>query len=660
MDLVPIAINLAVSGGADGCKELYKFLKNHRDKKKRDELIKDDISKHHVAFDWGFVTRENAEALKQYVNTAIEEIVACLCLTRETQIIEKYRLLDCAYGKANAHTVQQQREVYKYLCKIMEIVGNNVLDKNGDLLVANYIIGETHEAIDAAKKEWKACIEAASDRTLKELNTIKNTVEYTNSFAEMIDDIDFPSAENIKFHYLNENFEFYGRTNEIADLDAFLDSSELVLFKVITGSAGAGKSKLLYEYAKLLNNNPRWKTVFFSASRHIKDQRTAHPIYPRNLLIVIDYAGQDVNDLGEWLELLCTCTKQLQDKKIRIVLLEREGLSTDGTGDEVTQRGRLFGKYPYWYDSLLKSAKSSANKEKIERKTSFLELGFLSSADLEKLLDKYAATTNRTFTSEQKKAILSYCDEIEKVGERVKGVRPLIVLLAAEAWLDKKFCAKLKGDKGDLDELLFYIVEKRYEAQWEKTLCNKVETRVSLEGLLVYATATGGWAYSDKASLPSSLRQGLDELEKIFDRGELQKVLQALNEKTRGDKVLFPMVPDLIGEYLVLNYVQKISNDSQSLVSAFGEKYEYLYFLERCINDFATSTHICEGAFQSILRSGCRGQKTNCGNPSQTKRTLLQKRRNRTRICEGACQSILHTRGRRGAKTNHSKASRTK
>ena len=580
------------------CGAVYKFIKKYAEKNQLEKLVYKGISAYDVEFDGlSDFKPENKQSLKAYIDEVIfTEITACFLLPKPACTELEKHLFSCAYEKANAQTALQQRQVGEYLRGIISIARNALLNKEDNLLAPNYVVDEVNAIVDSMGRDFRFQLETTSNKIIKELDTIKAVLEYRYSFAELIDAISLPLDSNTQFHYRNSTIGFYGRENEINFLDKFLDNDSKLLFAVITGSAGTGKSKLLYEYAKIMTNNSLWKTVFFLNSKDIT-KVSGYPKcdYHANLLIVIDYAGNDVANLGEWLSSLGT--KQLQNK-IRIVLLEREGISKkDENSNESKQCGSVSKETPYWYDRLLNSINSVAS---IKDRISFLELDSLTSADLENMLDDYAKSKRKEFTSEQKKAILSYCSSIEKVGERVKGVRPLIALFVADAWINNE-----SYGKWDLDELLNQLIE-RYRRHWEKTFCgNDCVTRMLLEKLLVYATATGGWTFSDKANLPGSLKKPLSQLQaKFLEKSELQKVLQGLNEKTTWDGILFPMEPDLIGEFLVLNYVQNSEYEPQSLVSAFEQKVEYLSFLARCINDYATVPrfkNLFENAMSSLI-----------------------------------------------------------
>jgi hypothetical protein len=434
-DPISAMSNLVTLG--DAAIRFIQWIKKYCNENKKTKCINEQIQAYQQTFDWGTFIKCNKEKLNSYIKAILfEDITACLLLFDEKSREQlRKKVLHRALEEASANSVSEQRQVAKYLDEIILIVGNNLRTQkdNATQLSFNHVVDELSNIIKQSTTTTLSELQTMSQSITEQMNTVINTIQYKDSFAEVIDNIPPLPSSNAPFHYRNSNMGFYGREKEFATLDKFLDDDAPLLFKIITGSSGAGKSKLLYEYTNVMMGNSIWKTVFFHDDDMKRAASCTTHTYNDNLLVVIDYAGKDVTTLGPWLGSLC---RQYQSQngpkfKLRIVLLERAGIIKETENNtENSLHENMFEKYPYWYDRLLSSTHF---REDIKRLISFSELNPLTTDDLGLMLDKYAKSKSRSFTKDQKTRILSYCASIEK-SEKV--IRPLIALFVADAWLD--------------------------------------------------------------------------------------------------------------------------------------------------------------------------------------------------------------------------------
>ena len=415
-------------------------------------------------------------------------------------------------------------------------------------------------------------------------------------FTEWIEGLPLPPATNTPLHFRNPNISYVEKKTETAFLNRFIDDAAPLLLSVVTGPAGAGKSKFLYEFARSLTgagaSRPEsWRVAWVTQEQSINELRSFHELtYHENVFMVIDYAGKFADRLGECLVLL---KGRPRPPKMRIVLLERDGMVRRDKG---SGRVALSGNNPLWYDRLMGVDSSADIKDmlfSVSAESPFMEISPLNDEELGLMLDRYAGNQGKSLPSERIKDILSYCNNtIEKQGERIRGVRPLIALIVADAWLNDN---QYRGMK--LHELLGDFIS-RCRDYWERRLCrSNKEIREAAEKLFVYATATGGLSISD--TLPAPFSEALEVLRKEFRRTELMQLFKGLNEKLELDGVLFPMEPDLFGEFFVLNYLEN-EYDRCRVILAFGEKEKYLSFLDRSISNYATEA-VFEDLFENAM-----------------------------------------------------------
>ena len=126
-------------------------------------------------------------------------------------------------------------------------------------------------------------------------------------------------------HYLSKGIGFYGRDDECLWMDKFCQLDEQIRYAVVFGVGGVGKSKFMYEYMKNRMASD-WHMCF--ATENIITSLLSFPTYnyPDNLLLVIDYASRYAEIVGKWLAKLSSTNAA--SKKIRVVLIERQGQST--------------------------------------------------------------------------------------------------------------------------------------------------------------------------------------------------------------------------------------------------------------------------------------------------------------------------------------------
>ena len=485
-----------------------------------------------------------------------------------------------AYCSAKADTVASQRQVDRLMDKIFIQTRDFLcgLQDDSDWLPFNQVTDQICVRLDTWEHDVKEMIEDQTQTFTGQYEKILASLEYQNSFARIVDQMRLPQPIKSLFSYRDPKIGFYGREKETAFLDGFLDREEPVLFTAVNGPAGAGKSKFLYEYVKGLSANPNWKCLYIQ-NRKILEKFTGlcEWRYPANLLVVIDYAGDYAGLIGEWLVSLTTgeCPP-----KMRIVLLEREGVGKNRGADGIQEKTVI---NPMWYEQLL-AVHSNDDIRSIlytqDKDSVFLELPVLPDEALKQIIRDFAKEKQKVLSEDDQEQILEYLKKIERNDKGVCRPRPLILLFTVDAWDPKD-----KHHRWDIQELLLKIIH-RYKKHWQTVLCegNKKVYR-SVERLLVYATATGGWKIKDP--LPEYLQKDLTVVKEFCrTREKLDQLFQSVNEKFEWDGILSPLEPDLIGELFVLEYLQN-AFEAEKMIEVFHTSKKYLLFLFRSIEDYA-------------------------------------------------------------------------
>ncbi len=551
-----------------------KFLYNIRE---LEEEYKRNVFEHlsrQEEFDW--------TGLIEYIDENLLDRIAAAFLSPHKDLREAVRkqAYVCAYCSAKADTVSSQRQVDRLMDKIL-IQTRDFLcgqQNTSDWLPFNQVTDQICVRLDTWEHDVKEMIEDQTQTFTGQYKKLLASLEYQSSFARVVDQMRLPQPINSLFSYRDPNIRFYGREKETAFLDGFLDREELVLFTAVNGPAGAGKSKFLYEYVKGLSANPNWKCLFLQNRIDLeKFTRLCEWKYPVNLLVVIDYAGDYAGLIGEWLVSLNTgeCPP-----KMRIVLLEREGVGKNRGADGIQEK---IVTNPMWYERLLAVHSNDDIRSMLyteDKDSAFLELPVLPDEALKQIIEDFAKVKQKILSEDDKEQILEYCKKIEKNDKGICRPRPLILLFIVDAWDPEE-----KHHRWDIPELLLRIID-RYKKHWETVFCEGDKNVYrSVERLLIYATATGGWKIKD--SLPEYLQKDFDSIKEFCTkRDKLDQLFRSVNEKFEWDGILSPLEPDLIGELFVLEYLQN-DFEPEKMVEVFHTNIKYLLFLFRSIQDFA-------------------------------------------------------------------------
>lgn len=375
-------------------------------------------------------------------------------------------------------------------------------------------------------------------------------------------------------HYLSDGIGFYGRDEEISWLDRFCQTDETVQYTVVYGAGGVGKSKFLYEYIKG-NINPDWRMCFVTENIITSLLSYADYRYPKNLLLVIDYASRHSEIIGKWLAKLTSINAIIN--KIRIVLIERHGQDGNSTS----------GVLNPWYEKLCGNTTQRRLLKGIE--FGFLELNQITPASLGKMINDYIKTNypKKQLGTEEISNIIEYASNGLGVNENQQS--PLLILLITDAYISGQ-------DYRDWNRTLLVqnYVERLLE-NWLVSLCdNDAKLYISLVRLLVFATVVNGFNIND--DIPDIYSSDIVQLT------ENQLCKSILDGATGfADEVVHAIEPDIIGEFMVLNYLEKLITfkTKRKLIESFYYRPFVLSdFFFRCIDDFAET-----GTFDNFFRN---------------------------------------------------------
>ena len=420
---------------------------------------------------------------------------------------------------------ESKNTVQAYIQCILAIIENQFIERvdDKDWFLAGRVVDEVQES---------------TGRLIKEYSTkLQEFFRYYGSFAESVDSVITQLNSDNQYHYLRKDIFFRGRKNDLEYLDNFLAAPESLLFAVITGQGGIGKSKLMHHYQLSEMGNQEWKIVFPSQNQieMFTNQHTEW-YYPKNLLVIIDYAGEIPEVVSKWINLLNNSHKR--PVKMRIVMLERQGIVKGENENNL---------YPHWYMKIKQAAGHNFDSLLFEKQ--FYDLETLKQDDLFSLMDNIAENQKKIITLDEKKSILIHARDMGGERRTERFITPLIIILLTDALL----CGENLG-KLDSSRLMEYIISK-HRQHWLKTICGENRDIFdSLEMLIVYATAIGGW---DLTPLPEPFLKVSADFLNNYSRTNLSLILSDVTENTCQHYELSPLEPDIVGEYFVLWFLSE-------------------------------------------------------------------------------------------------------
>jgi hypothetical protein len=410
-------------------------------------------------------------------------------------------------------------------------------------------------------------------------------------FAQKIDAISDKTKDNKNpFHYLNANLGYYGRDSERGNFVEFLKSDEQILTISVTGYGGSGKSKFVYEtITQLQGENSVWKFVYLD--KLIICDLMSHPYgdysYERPLCLIIDYAGRYADGLGMILSHLSNIDSDKLPEKIRVVMIERQGLSVqiDTFGEKLI--------LPDWFMNI---SRASNGCEILNRNT-FLEMSDLSEEDVMSIAKDYRNAdgvgiierlgSDEKFTEEWSK-VWEYVNRRGIFTTKVKTIRPLIVLFMIDSAISSS-----GGFYYDwsIDDILETIIA-RYTEHWKQNLCgNDMDFLNAVKKLLMYSTACEPWNVGEIIEGLESETTLLNKLGKT----RLSEILPYINEYDVYENKILAFEPDLLGEFFVLRVLNDEPNteERRRLVNLFWKNNanSFAMFMQMCIDDYSYSNY---------------------------------------------------------------------
>ena len=372
-----------------------------------------------------------------------------------------------------------------------------------------------------------------------------------------------------------EYFAFTGRQAEMQALEDFCNAEENTLWWAVTGPGGMGKSRLVYECCKKMEQQ-NWNTAWFEATpsngRSIQELPTWTPPVHQTL-VVLDDVQAHMEIVKAWMDQI---SRGYRSSKLRILLLEREGKDLEDAS---------------WMDldEYNDTLDTWCHDE------TFLSLQAMTDADLMAIMDNYAAADGKTLNAQL------LLKTLERVDPKLK--RPMYAIAIADAR-----CSGSDPTSWNKEKVLDMLVDRELKFHFNRIkgmgdIKLSKSLRAEVEELLAHTCIQGFIKIEEiDTSKYKQLAKVMDKLnmepQEFFQRmGVLSTVHLTVYESDENGhplsdpseestaEVITMSCPDLVKEHLVLD----LALEKKRMELLFPAEWEnhpgQLLFLRRLLAD---------------------------------------------------------------------------
>lgn len=361
------------------------------------------------------------------------------------------------------------------------------------------------------------------------------------SFAYMIDHIKPKEHSTNSFHYLNPAIGFWGRDKEIQALEDFLIDDRKIAFLGIVAPGGCGKSKLAYEFTQRHCDDPTWKMEYLEKAQIHRLFDFPNYCYPKNLLLIVDYAGLHAKVLGEWLYHLSSLPNECRPSKIRIFLLERDQ----------TVNVDIMTIPAAWLRDFYGSGNQAKTISQFRYATKVFPNGGtllpLGDNALLELMNQHAVQHGHPLPDGIAQKLLVYLKQKET--GRTNSARPLIALFMTDAYLHEH-----PVTSWNTNDILDHFIGRTKE-HWDRLSMDNGALRTSIENCVTYATLIGSLQLDEA---PTFLSEDVHCFDRLGDEQYIA-IVCGINQCTNFDNTILPMEPDIVGEYFLFQRMKSMS-----------------------------------------------------------------------------------------------------
>lgn len=357
-----------------------------------------------------------------------------------------------------------------------------------------------------------------------------------------------------RFHYKSGAVSFHGRREELEQLREFCGQEDVAFrWWAVTGAGGAGKSRLVYEFGREMKGSG-WNVLWLNSSH--MDQLESLSILTKTL-VVVDYAQAYLGPLGRWIEKL---DQRDHLVPVRLLLLERDGESLDESSWGIGLKSHVY---------RAKSIRESCWKE------AFLQIIPLHDEELLRIMTDFSATVGKNLPEAKAQQLL---ETLKNTDPELR--RPLYAMFLTDAWANEE-----KPEKWGQKAVLDYVLKREDEYFEEKLGPKLYDLSDVFCQLRLVATIWDGITPEQVAQEYPRLWSEFQDQSNTSNCAKMENKLLRQVGLLQG-KELVGLKPDLLGEYFVLQHINKPEVLQLLFPDGWQSKLEIVAFLFHMYLDY--------------------------------------------------------------------------
>ncbi len=391
-------------------------------------------------------------------------------------------------------------------------------------------------------------------------------------------DVSTPSKFRFAYNYKVDELKLIGREEELERLERFVNAEPLQSWCLVTGAGGTGKSRLCFEFARQMNQKA-WDVRYLD--HNVANELEKLKVRPCNdMLVVVDYAISHSKAVADYLYHLSTSRETRF--KTKVILIDRD------LKHNSRNPGDLDDSFKQVFPFLENSEHTSEIKKIQYGGLPYIQTDRPDKDMLAGMMQQYAKVElNRDMAESTANGL---CESLEQIDPKCE--RPLYALFISDAWASGNKLFKTT------EEALQYVLDRELDELVSKSGIKTREDNQNIDyfkqalmGIMSIATFNNNIPFD---TLKKEARDYCTHLEQHLDYPFGSKLKQYFKEigwmmvDANGNAVVSAFRPDMIGEYIVLQYMKDTDNTEWLFKGQWYKNEGVLQFIGNLAKDFPT------------------------------------------------------------------------